>query len=77
MLIYDYVSITQPNIIRLLKQLFGIQKPRLRKINGPVKVQLWCGDDEFDFYEAVMREAPKPGSAGILKNEKEVAFCDR
>lgn len=71
MLIYDIIFAKQPDVFRLLKQLFGVQKPRLRKVEG-VKVRLWCCDDEFDFFEAITREAPKPGRGGLLPGEKEV-----
>lgn len=70
-IIYDYVLEKQPDVFRLLKQLFGVRKPRLRKVEG-MKARLWCGDDEFDFYAVMMREPPKGGRAGLLPGEKGV-----
>lgn len=55
-IVYDIVYEKQPDVFRLLKKLFGIRKPRLRRVEG-MKVRLWCGDDEFDFYK-VMMETP-------------------
>lgn len=52
-MIYDYLMETQPDVLKLLKQLFNICKPRLHKINQ-VKISLWCDEDDFEFYKAMM-----------------------
>ena len=74
MFIYDIIQWTQPDVFKLLKQLYHIRKPQLRKISYVNMPRLWCDDDEFDFYEAVLREIPKPGTGGLLKGEKAVSL---
>jgi len=66
-LIYDLVLYRQPAVIKRLRQLFGIRKPRALK--AKVRVRVWMEDGPFEWWRSVMEERPKSGRAGLLPGE--------
>ncbi len=69
--IYDFLLFKQPGIIKRIKDLFSIRKPRLIKAER-IPVRLFISEGPFDFYRAVMQEKPRPGLAGLLAGEEAV-----
>jgi len=65
-IIYDFVLYKQPDVIQLLKQLYHVRKPKLRKFER-LQIKIWCDDDEFDFYKGIMEEQPRPGKERTFK----------
>lgn len=69
----EYVEVTDPKTYRKLKTI-RVKKTTMDITNEVLTAGDVTGRDRY--YETIMKERPKPGRGGLLKNEKESALYE-